>query len=151
MTHPTPTRADHEKFCKVEGWTSVRNARGKKAIHHVTYELPLPDGSILRTRISHPVDRSDYGPGLWSHILRDQLKVSEDEFWDSVDNGVRPTRGVLHVPSNSLPAELVYQLVVKFRVPEADVAALDKERAVSLLQTLWLHGTANPAEGKPPT
>ena len=151
MTHPTPTRADHEKFCKVEGWTSVRNARCKKAIHHVTYELPLPDGSILRTRISHPVDRSDYGPGLWSHILRDQLKVSEDEFWDSVDNGVRPTRGVLHVPSNSLPAELVYQLVVKFRVPEADVAALDKERAVSLLQTLWLHGTANPPEGKPPT
>ena len=151
MTHPTPTRADHEKFCKVEGWTSVRNARGKKAIHHVTYELPLPDGSILRTRVSHPVDRSDYGPGLWSHIIRDQLKVSEDEFWDSVDNGVRPTRGVPQVPSNSLPAELVYQLVVKFRVPEADVAALDKERAVSLLQTLGLHGTANPPEGKSPT
>lgn len=150
MTHPTPTRADHEKFCKVEGWTTVRNARGKKTNHHATYEMPLPDGSILRTRVSHPVDRSDYGPELWSHILRDQLKVTEDEFWDCVDNGVIPSRGAPHAPSHSLPAELVYQLVVKFRVPEADVAALDKERALSLLQTFWLYGTANPPEGQPP-
>ncbi len=144
MTHPTPTRADHERFCKVEGWTSVRNARGKKTNHHATYELALPDGSILRTRVSHPVDRSDYGPELWSHILRDQLRVSEDEFWDCVDNGVQPSRGAPQVPSHSLPAELVFQLVVKFRVPEAEVAAMDKERAVSLLQNFWLHGTANP-------
>lgn len=138
MTYATPTRTDHEKFCKVEGWTSVRNARGKKAIHHVTYELPMPDGSILRTRVSHPVDRSDYGPGLWSHTLRDQLKVSEDEFWDCVNNGVRPARGAPQVPSHSLPADLVHQLVVKFRVPEVEVASMDKEQVVSLLQSLGM-------------
>ena len=76
MNHPTPTRADHEKFCRIEGWTSVRNARGSETNHHVTYELALPDGNVLRTRVSHPIDRSDYGPALWSHVLRDQLKMS---------------------------------------------------------------------------
>ena len=42
------------------------------------------------------------------------------------------------MPSHSLPAELVHQLVVKFRVPEVEVASMDKEQAVSLLQSLWM-------------
>ena len=104
----------------------------------MTYELALPDGNVLRTRVSHPIDRSDYGPAFWSHVLRDQLKITEDEFWDCVNNGVRPPRGVPQVPSHSLPAELVHQLVVKFRVPEVEVASMDKEQAVSLLQSLWM-------------
>jgi hypothetical protein len=46
--------------------------------HHVTYELDLPDGRILRTRISHPPGRTTYGPSsLWAHVPRDQLQVSE--------------------------------------------------------------------------
>jgi hypothetical protein len=153
VNHPTPTRADHEKFCRIEGWTSVRNARGSKTNHHVTYELALPDGNVLRTRVSHPIDRSDYGPALWSHVLRDQLKITEDEFWDCVNNGVRPPRGTPQVPSHSLPADLVHQLVVKFRVPEVEVASMDKEQAVSLLQSLWMseidhHEEAQPATGR---
>lgn len=43
-----------------------------------------PDGRVLRTRVSHPVDRTDYGKSLWSHILRDQLEVSEAQFWECV-------------------------------------------------------------------
>ena len=80
-----PTRQDHERFCATEGWTLVRD---------VTYELGLPDGGVLRTRISHPPDRSAYGPSLWSHVLRDQLDVSEQEFWACVRDGTRPARGV---------------------------------------------------------
>ena len=144
VSHPTPTRVDHEKFCQAEGWTTVRNARGKKTSHHVTYELALPDGRILRTRVSHPMDRTDYGPSIWSHILREQLMVTEDEFWDCVSNGVPPSRGAPQIPSNSLPADLVYQLVVKFRIPESEVAEMDKERAVNLLQHLWLYGSPGP-------
>jgi hypothetical protein len=114
----------------------------------VTYELALPDGSILGTRLLHPVDRSDYGPALWRHALRDQLKITEDEFWDCVNNGVRPSRGAPQVPSHSLPADLVHQLVVRFRVPEVEVASMDKEQAVSLLQSLWMSETADGHEAQ---
>jgi hypothetical protein len=72
---PTPARADHAKFCENEGWRVVRDARGRTGTHHLTYELDLPDGRTLRTRVSHPPDRTDYGPSIWSHILRDQLAV----------------------------------------------------------------------------
>ena len=57
MSWPQSTRQDHEKFCGAEGWGLVRDARGRTGTHHVTYELGLPDGRVLRTRISHPVDR----------------------------------------------------------------------------------------------
>jgi hypothetical protein len=75
-----------------------------------------PDGQsdydrILRTRISHPVDRTKHGPSLWSHILRDQLEVTNDEFWHCVRNGAKPRRGGPDLPAESLPAELVYLLV----------------------------------------
>ena len=36
-----PTRKDHQNFCLNEGWTQVRNARGKGG-HHVTFELTFP-------------------------------------------------------------------------------------------------------------
>jgi hypothetical protein len=39
---------------------------GRTGTHHVTYELDLIDGGVLRTRISHPVDRSSYGRSMWS-------------------------------------------------------------------------------------
>jgi hypothetical protein len=80
---PQPTRKDHQNYCLNEGWTQIRNARGKSG-HHVTFELTLPDGRVLRTRISHPPNRQTYGPSMWAHILRDQLHVSEDEFWACV-------------------------------------------------------------------
>jgi hypothetical protein len=79
------------------GWLDLA-ARGRTGTHYVTYELGLPDGRILRTRISHPVDRNAYGSSLWSHILRDQLGVSEEEFWACVRDGIKPDRGVPEAP-----------------------------------------------------
>ncbi|MFV2087505.1 hypothetical protein [Micromonospora sp. LOL_021] len=64
MTWPQPVRQAHEKFCQHEQWTRVRDARGRTGTHHVTFELGLADGRILRTRLSHPVDRSVYGRSL---------------------------------------------------------------------------------------
>lgn len=59
----------------------------------MTYELTLHDGRVLRTRISHPVDRTVYGAAMWAHILRDQLDVEEAEFWACVLDGTLPDRG----------------------------------------------------------
>lgn len=137
---PQPTRQDHEKFCEVEGWARVRDARGRTGTHHVTYELHLPDGRILRTRISHPPDRSVYGAGLWGHILRDQLNITEAEFWACVREGKAPQRGVPEVPREALPADLVHLLLNRVGLPESDVVAMSKAEAIERLNRHWAEG-----------
>lgn len=140
MSWPQPTRQDHERFCLAEGWDRVRDARGRTGTHHVTYELGLPDGRILRTRVSHPVDRSGYGRSLWARILRDQLQVSEGEFWDCVKNGLKPDRGVPHPPPEALPAEVVHLLITRVRLGEDEVRAMSRDQAIARLQRFWAEG-----------
>jgi hypothetical protein len=141
MSWPQPTRRDHEEFCEIEGWQRVRNARGRTGTHHVTFEFALPDGRILRTRISHPVDRSTYGPRLWAHIPRDQLGVSESEFWHCVRDGVAPDRGAPAQPAAALPAELAYLLVNRVGLSESEVAGMSKTEAIERLNRYWTEGT----------
>lgn len=133
------SRRDHNRFCQVEGWTEVRNARGGKVGHHVTYELTLPDGRILRTRISRPPNNETYGPRLWNTILTDQLQVPEAEFWACVSNRTRPDRGTGagEPPANALPAGLVYQLIHVAGVPEDEVAGMTLQRATEVMVAHW--------------
>ncbi len=138
MTWPQPTRKDHHAFCQIEQWRQVRDARGRTGTHHVTFELDLPDGRTLRTRVSHPVDRSDYASGLWRHILRDQLDVDDAVFWACVRDGVTPRRGVPEPPEQkSLPAELVHLLITRVGVAEAEVSTMRKDDAVARMQRYW--------------
>jgi len=136
VSFPAPTRADHQKFCEGEGWTRVRTARGKTGTHHLTFELTLPDGRVLRTRISHPPDRSTYGRAMWGHILRDQLDVTEDVFWACVRDKVVPTRAFTARPGTGIPAALVHQLLTH-GVPESEVAAMTRAQALERLNELW--------------
>ena len=137
---PTPTRADHAKFCEKEGWRQIRDSRGRTGTHHLTYELDLADGRMLRARISHPPDRTDYGPSMWSHILRDQLAVSEAEFWACVRGADKPARGLPPRPSEGLPAELVYLLIHRVAISESEVASMSKELAIERLNAYWSAG-----------
>jgi hypothetical protein len=92
---PVASLKDHQKFCEVEGWTCVSHGTGRrgKGRDHVRYELALPDGRILRTKISHPINRrTNYGIDLWKHILRDQLCVTQQQFWDCVEGSELPER-----------------------------------------------------------
>lgn len=118
----------------------MRDARGLFGTHHVTYELALPDGRILRTRISHPVDRTDYGPSLWRHILRDQLDITEAAFWNCVRSGVKPDRGAPTPPDHALPADVVHLLITRVGLPETEVAAMTKDEAIDRLQRFWTEG-----------
>lgn len=133
--HPEPTRKDHQRFCQVEGWTQVRNASGTVG-HHLTYELTLADGSILRTQISHPPNRTGYGPSLWAHILRDQLQVSAEEFWACVQREVRPSRGRPRKARPSIPAAIVRQLL-NHGVSETEVAGMSRDEAIRRATELW--------------
>lgn len=138
--NPAPTRADHKKFWVVEGWSLVSNAKGKKGSHHIAYELNLPDGSILRTRISHPPNKSTYGKTIWSHILRDQLQVSESEFWSCVKSKVKPARSKVTQPGQGVPLNIVYTLVKRFGLPESEVAAMSRDEAIETANRLWSSG-----------
>jgi hypothetical protein len=140
VTWPQPTREHHEQFCKVEAWERVRDARGRTGTHHVTYELGLADGRILRTRVSHPVDRTTYGAGMWAHILRDQLEVTEGVFWPCVLDGALPDRGTPEPPRAVLPADLVHLLISRVGLSEDQVAELDKPQAIERLQRFWTEG-----------
>ena len=138
-----PSRSDHHRFCVVEGWQEARNARGHKVRHHETYELELPDGRTLRTRISRPVNRETYGEQLWKHILTDQLMVTEDVFWKCVDEGVRPLRSITkHTPpATAIPASLVYQLLHEVGLDEQAVAEMTREEAIARMQQHWSQPT----------
>lgn len=134
---PPATRVDHEKFCVTEGWTQRKRATGKRGTHHVNYELALPDGSLLYTRISHPVDRSDYGPGIWGHILRDQLHVSAEVFWRCVLEGVLPERGLRQEPREAIPTGVIRVLVQEAGIPDAEVRQMTKAEAIARLNEFY--------------
>lgn len=131
------TRDDHETFCTTEGWAAVANTRGGRVRHHATYELPLPDGSVLRTRISRPVDATTYGQAIWSHILRDQLCVTPDVFWTCVDDGVVPDRGAAPPTAESLPASLVFTALRELGLTDDDLAGMTRADLIEQLQTHW--------------
>lgn len=132
------TRVDHDRFCLHEGWELVGNARGRPVGHHVTYELTLRDGAILRTRISHPVSNKTYGVRLWKAILRDQLVVTEEQFWACVRDKQLPNRGGNDdIPENALPAALVYQLIHEVGRTEAEIAAMTVAEAMVVMTDYW--------------
>lgn len=118
----------------------MRDARGRTGTHHVTYELDLADGRILRTRVSHPVDRTGYGPSMWTHILRDQLEVDQSVFWSCVRNGVKPARGTPEPPAQALPADLVHMLISRVGLAESEIAKMSKGEAVARLHDYWTEG-----------
>ncbi len=76
----TPTWAQVERFCRIDGWREVRRTG------HVHFEKLLADGTLLRTHRSH-ASRKTMSPGRFKAILRHQLRVGEDEFWRAIETG----------------------------------------------------------------
>ena len=140
MSYPAPTRRDHLRFCEIEGWNIVRSGAGKRSTHHETYELELPDGRVLRTRISRPPDRTGYGPAIWSHILRDQLQISSDEFWQCVRTGVPPDRGAPPEPDRAIPTDLVHMLKSRVGLTDEQLAGMSRQAAIERAQQYWTTG-----------
>jgi hypothetical protein len=128
-----PTPADHDRFCQTEGWTGVREGA------RVTYELGLPDGRVLRTRVS---SRPAYGPDLWQHILHDELEVDERTFWACVKEGGKPDRGIPQARPDALPLDLVYLLVKRVGLSRRTVAAMSRKEALARLDLYWAQETS---------
>lgn len=137
MKHPAPARRDHLRFCEIEGWSVVRSGTGRRSTHHETYELELPDGRILRTRISRPPDRTDYGPALWSHILADQLQTSAEEFWQCLRTGEPPVRGASPAPEGPIPTDLAYLLKHRVGLTDEQLSGMSRQAAIERAQKYW--------------
>lgn len=134
---PTPTRAAHQKFVETERWDLLVGATGKIG-NHLRYQLRVSD-DILRTRIPHPPSaKHTYGPNRWSHILRDQLKVSEAEFWACVRDGILPSRSqpATH-PQQTIPVEVVNLLINRVGLDADTVRDLTKDEAIERLNRYW--------------
>jgi hypothetical protein len=134
---PDPTRADHLRFVTIEGWRPVAST------HHATFELPLADGRVLRTRISRPPDRTTYGPRMWAHVLRDQLRVTETEFRACVDDGVLPDRArrADEAPSpTTIPVEVADLLSTRIGLRREDLVGMSREAAIARLGAYWTTG-----------
>ena len=67
---------EHESFCKKDGWVLCA---GKK---HKKYRKEMPDGRIKQTSISHGY--KEYSKMLFGKILKEQLQVTEDYYFESV-------------------------------------------------------------------
>lgn len=77
---------------------------------------------------------------MWSHILRDQLQVDEATFWACVRDRVSPDRGEPRLPAGALPADLVYMLISKVGLDDAEVARMSRDEAIARLQKYWAEG-----------
>jgi hypothetical protein len=137
-TYPPATREDHDTFCTTEKWDLVRGATGKPVTHHRTYELPLHDGRILRTRISRPINGSEYGKSLWSHILRNQLEVSARVFFDCAHGGILPDRGVPVAPEGALPLYILRELIDRVGLTPEEASGFSLQEAEKRIARHWL-------------
>ena len=137
---PPPSHDDLRRFCELDGWEELPRARGGTGDHR-RYRKVLPDGTILRTKVSH--GRSEIGdPGLWRRIWREQLGLaSEDVFWRALRES-RPVdrSGVSPAPpaGPSIPGWVVAGLL-RAGVNEADLRSLTADEARRRLDEIWSH------------
>jgi hypothetical protein len=138
VTERTPaTRADHHRFVTREGWQRVAST------HHEAFELRLVDGRVLRTRISRPPDRTTYGPSLWAHVLRDQLRVSGTEFWACARDGTPPDRRPerpTDAHGTAIPIEVAELLIGRVGLRREDLVGMSRTEAIERLNAHWLTG-----------
>ena len=129
-----PTNAELRRFVQTEGWQDKDKGSGRRTGDHRRYVLVLEDGDTLYTRVSLGTGGVD-DPALFAHILRDQLRVTEEQFWACVNTGTlppRPQAPTLEEPDNALDAKLARNLLRNVGLTPTDLAGLSKARAVEI-------------------
>lgn len=120
-----PSHGEQRRFCEVEGWDHRRGA------NHDIYSLVLPSGEVLRTAVSRQPGGID-DPNLFTRILRDQLRVTPQAFWATVDKGIvpeRPAARPTRSPGTRLPAWLASRLMKTVGLPPERVGTMTEEEA----------------------
>ena len=138
---PIPDKKDLRRFCELDDWEETEAV----SPDHDRYRKRLPDGTILRTKVSNgrgPIVRN---PGLWSHLWRHQLGVeSEEQFWEVLDSRQPAPRSesMRQAQEPQMDAWLFESLVLTFGVDEKEARAMTGEEALALYLKLCEGGTA---------
>jgi hypothetical protein len=125
-----PTWGDLVAFCKADQWNLSRQTK------HAVYRRVLADGTALQTEASRGKDADDIGVGLFHFILRVELRVSEEEFWEAIRTG-EPARRPAHPAPPRVPpkpsAGMVHQLRKYLRLGDDEISELSKDEAIEKL------------------
>jgi hypothetical protein len=127
----TPSWDEIEQFCKIDSWETVRST------DHVFFRKILPSGEVLETHRSFSGNKS-MSPGVFSVILRTQLKVSRQQFWQALTSGeavVRPDPD-LPEPEPQYDAWVILGLK-KQGLSEDEIKQMTPDEAKQHLHDLW--------------
>jgi hypothetical protein len=138
LTPAAPTWGDVEDFLTADGWRQLERAeRGGSRSRHVFYEKTLPDGRVLQTHISHSRQKT-LSPGRFSSVLRHQLEISREQFWECIRTQLpvnRPTE--LEEGPVEHESWVVAVLVGELHMTAEQIGALSKEEGQRLVQEHW--------------
>lgn len=126
-----PTFRDLKTYLEREGgWEEVPVlARGRRRLgDHRRYRKTLPDGSVLRTKVSHALG-DEFGPDLFSHILRAQLRTTMEHFRDVLAGRSAGEATASADRPEPIPGWLITRLLYTVGVPEADVRQMTADEA----------------------
>jgi len=128
----TPTWREIEEFCQRDDWELIRST------DHVFFRKVLADGTVLETHRSFASDKT-MSPGRFLAILRHQLQVSPEEFWETLRTG-RPTQRPGTPPvaeAPAIPAWIVRVLLDDLGLLEQQIAGLSRPEAQRLVDEFW--------------
>jgi hypothetical protein len=137
------TFRDLRTYVSNDGWTEEPNlARGRRRTgDHRRYFRDLPDGTRLRTKVSHD-ERAEIGPDLFHRILRGQLRVTEDQFW-AVVRGRVSAEAELTTEVEPIPGWLVTRLIFTVGLADEQVARMTLKEG----QAAWIEYQTRPRGG----
>ena len=131
-----PTYKEIRKFVEVEGWVNKDSASKKKTGNHFRFTFITPDGQSLYIFISHGRGQIQ-DPKLFTHILRSELKVSANQFWEAVDHGVIPRRSSQSGSSSMIEFKLMRKLLTIAGVSPSKLERISQVEAEKLWSQ-WL-------------
>lgn len=126
-----PTFRDLKTYLERDGgWEEVPTlARGRRRVgDHWRYRKMLPDGTVLRTKVSHALG-DEIGPDLFGHILRDQLRTTVEHFRDVLAGRAADEKAASADRPEPIPGWVVTRLLYTVGIPEAEVRRMTADEA----------------------
>ena len=95
----------------------------------------------MRTKVSHD-EHAEIGDDLFHRILRDQLQVTEERFWEVVHRRPEVEARARELTVEPIPGWLVMRLLFTVGLSEAEVAQMTGDQA----HAAWLAYQTQPRE-----
>ena len=129
---PVPTWEDIDRFCRADGWEPRRST------DHKFWTKVLPSGEGLRTHRSFSAS-AEISDGLFAHILRSQLRVSREQFWQTIRSGKPASRTSAAALDPAPPEHPTWVVVGLLRhgLTNDAIAAMSPRDAREALERLW--------------